>query len=344
MRVLVIQLRRLGDVLMATPMIRQLARRHPGARIDALTEPGSRPVLEHNPHLHGILTLSGGGNRLGALGLARELRRRRYDLVVDAQGLAKTAFLAAAARAPERIGFAGGRPHDRCYNRIYRRRNPDYSALDKLKLLQDPGIDLGDLRLEFPVSEEARRAGRRLAEEHFGERPVAALFGVSRRPYKVWPPERLAEIGDRLAGRGFLPFLVFGPGESEAAERVASAMRRPSARMDPPPDFPTLKEVLARCALFVGNDGGPKHLAALSGVPTVAVFGRVHPEAWTPPGDPRHRFVATRSDTRPLPTAGACTGAERIEEIPVESVWAEVEALLAAGFVPDPARDAGAPR
>jgi heptosyltransferase-3 len=346
-RVLVIQLRRLGDILMTTPLLRQLRRRLPDARIEVLCETAGRQLLEHNPHLDEILTLPARATSVDLAEVLRRLRARRYDWVVDCQGLPKTAVLARLSGAPVRLGFGGRWWRSLTYSHRYVRRNSDYSALDKLKLLDlllEPahGTDWGDLQSEFPVSEEARREAEwfcrtqfpgpvRLAPARPGgpwRWPVVALFGVSRQPYKVWPAERLAEVGRRLAERGFIPWLVHGPGEEAAAREVARAMG-PGTLVDTPlPSFPALKEILARCALFVGNDGGPKHLAALAGIPTVAVFGRVHPEAWTRPDDPLQRWVATASHTRRVPTVGPCEVELELADISVDSVWREVEVLL----------------
>lgn len=346
-RVLVIQLRRLGDILMTTPLLRQLRRRLPGARIEVLCEAAGQQLLAHNPHVDEILTLPARATIVDLAEVLLRLRARRYDWVVDCQALPKTALLARLSGASVRLGFGGRWWRPLLYSHRYDRSNADYSALDKLRLLDrllEPScaVDPRDLELDFPVGEEVRREAEwfcrtqfpgtaRLAPARPGgpwRWPVAALFGVSRQPYKVWPAARLAEVGGRLAGRGFTPWLVHGPGEEAAAREVALGIG-PGVLVDTPlPTFPVLKEILARCALFVGNDGGPKHLAALSGIPTVAVFGRVHPESWTRPGDPHQRWVATASRSRAVPTAGACEEVLELADLPVDSVWREVEALL----------------
>ncbi|MFA7331942.1 MAG: glycosyltransferase family 9 protein [Candidatus Delongbacteria bacterium] len=346
-RILVIQLRRLGDVLMTTPLLRSLRGNFPDARLDFLCEPGSRQVLEHNSLVDEIRLLSERPTGVDLLDLAMELRRARYDWVIDCQGLAKTGLLARLSGAPVRLGYGGRWWRPLVYSTRYVRHNADYSALDKLRLLgrlldEAHAPDPRDLELEFPVAPQARQEAELFCRATFqgtaslpparpggpARWPVAALFGVSRQPYKVWPAEALAEVGRRLAAAGLRPFLVHGPGEEEAARRVAERIG-PAALVDYPlPSFPVLKEILARCALFVGNDGGPKHLAALSGIPSVAVFGRVHPESWTRPGDATQRWVATASETRRLPTRGPCETARSLEEIPAESVWREVESLL----------------
>lgn len=346
-RVLVIQLRRLGDILMTTPLLRSLRKALPDARLDFLCEPAGRHVLEHNPRLDGIRLLPARATAVDLLDLGLDLRRSRYDWVIDCQGLPKTALLARLSGAPVRLGYGGRWWRPLLYTARYSRHNADYSALDKLRLLgrlldKAQAPDERDLDLEFPVSPTARLEAEQFCRRWFGGQPslpparlggpgrwpVAALFGVSRQAYKVWPPERLAELGRRLAECGLRPFLVHGPGEEEAARVLARQLD--DALVDYPlPDFPVLKEILARCALFVGNDGGPKHLAALSGIPTVAVFGVVHPDSWTRPGDPTQRWVATAADTRALPSSAPCEEARHLEEIPVDSVWRELSALLA---------------
>ena len=338
-RILVIQLRQLGDLLMITPVLRALQALHPEASLDVLCEPSGSLVLGHNPRVSALRLLPRKEGLAGWLDLVRELRAQRYDLVVDCQGLPSTALLAWLSGARVRLGFARDVLRNLLYTRPYDRRNTDYSALDKLKLLQDSRVDLEDLQLEFPVLEESRQAAEQFARERF-HAPVAALFGVSRRSYKVWPPEKLAVLGDRLAEVGYQPFLVYGPGEQEAARAIAARMTHEALVDYPMPDFGTLKEILARCALFAGNDGGPKHLAALSGVPSVTVYCHVHPESWTRPDDPRQRWVATASASRALPTQGPCEAVDTLAEIEVDTVWSRVEALARDGFIPFPARKA----
>ncbi len=341
-RVLVIQLRQLGDILMITPLLRQLRKTWPQAEIDVLCEPIGRQLLEHNRHVSQLLHLKRGEGAGALLACLRAVRARRYDLVIDAQGLPKTGLLARLSGA-RTCGFGGKSWRRLCYGRRYTRRNADYSALDKLRLAAClPGFEADplDLDIDFPVGEADRRTASAFCARHFAEAEslpdrkgrrrwkVAALFGVSRQAYKVWPPEKLAEIGRRLAERGYRLFLVHGPGEEQAAGELASAIGPAAWRDLPMLNFAQLKEVLGSCALFVGNDGGPKHLAASVGVPCLALFGRVHPQAWTDPRDPFQQWIATASHMRSLPTDGPCEEAESLAGISVEAVWKQTLLLL----------------
>ena len=145
---------------MVTPLLRQLRRLFPGASLEVLCERGCAQILACNSRVDGMLHLKRGASAREFLGLAAELRRRAYDLVLDAQSLPKTALLARRSGAPRRCGFASHPLKDLCYTRPYRRLNNDYSALDRLKLLDraldappeaaaESMIDFGDLVLEF---------------------------------------------------------------------------------------------------------------------------------------------------------------------------------------------------
>ena len=100
-RILVILPRCIGDVLLTTPMLRQLRRLHPRAHIEAVCHPAARAVIEHNPHIDTIATLAGGrkGHR-SFLSLVWKSLSTRYDIAIDAYSATKTAVLTRLTGAP----------------------------------------------------------------------------------------------------------------------------------------------------------------------------------------------------------------------------------------------------
>jgi heptosyltransferase-3 len=344
-RILIIQLRQLGDILMITPLARQLKKRFPQASIRVLCEGIGKQLLEHNPHLEAPIILPKAASAGKFVDCLKQIRAWGPDWVIDAQALPKTALLARLSGAEHRTGFGGRWWRAVCYNQLYTRYNSDYSALDKLKLAGSAfasPLNYAELALDFPVATADSEWAEAFCRRHFtdegklnaclpGSRQryrVAALFGVSRRAYKVWPPEHLAKVGRWLTEQELRPMLVYGPGEEDAARELAAQIGQRALVDYEMPNFAQLREILARCALFVGNDGGPKHLAALSGTPSLTLFGYVHPEAWTDPTKPNQRWLATASDTRQQPTTGPCESALRLAEISPERVIAELERLL----------------
>ncbi|HEX6939043.1 MAG TPA: glycosyltransferase family 9 protein [Longimicrobiales bacterium] len=319
MRILLVQLGRLGDVLLATPAIRALREAYPAAGLEFLTRPAFAPVLDRNPALDRVRRYRA---RHTEAALAREaFGADRYDVVVDFQSTPHSALLARLTRAPVRIG------RDKRLRLGYTHRlrlsgEHAYSAAHKIELLRPLGIGVGSLRLELPVADEDHAYAAALWDR-LGwppDAPAAALSPVSRRPYKRWPLDRFAAVGDALSRRfdGRL-LITSGPGERGVARAVASMMREPAVWDYGATTLGQLAAVYARCALWVGNDNGPKHIAAAVGTPTVAIFRPGQAAAWTNPEAPAQVAV------EPPPGAG-----ERpLEAIPVERVLAAVDEALA---------------
>lgn len=335
-RILVIQLRQLGDTLFSTPLVRQLRRLYPAAEIDWLCQGFNACILRHHPDLSRIETLPRSAPPLLFARLAARLRARRYDMVVDPQTLSKTAILSWLSGAPRRTGFR--RPWKTAfYTKTIKQLTPQYTAIQRLRLLDDPRVDLTDVSFDFFVSPEDVAAAEAFAALHF-HRPVVAIYGCRAEYTRHWPLENYAAIADRLAEQGYLPWLVYGPGEHEAARRIASLMRHPALVEYPLISFPVLKEILARCVLMVTCDGGPKAAAFATGLPTVTLYHGSQAILWNVPSQPRHRVVTSHledslanpiRDGHPQSPVGTVTDAETTTQISVEAVWAEVERLRA---------------
>jgi ADP-heptose:LPS heptosyltransferase len=329
-KILVLQLRQLGDTLMSTPVLRQLHRLHPRAEIDWLCQESNACILRSHPHIRGIETLPRGASAAYFVRLATRLWRRRYDLVVDIQSLAKTAALTWLTRAPERLGFRR-RWRQAFYTKSESASAIEYSAVHRLRLLQDPRVQLDDVSLDFYVSSQERETALDFCCRRFRP-PVAAIYGCRQEFTRRWSPVNFATIADRLSEQGFQPYLVFGPGEQEAAREIAARMRYPALVDYEPLPLPVLKETLAACALMVTCDGGPKHIATSAGLPTVTFCHGDSAIFWNPPQCPQHRVVTTRLDAQ-VPLFGTITQAATTDEIPCDAVWSEIKQLLQGGFV-----------
>jgi len=326
--ILVIRLRELGDTLLTTPLLRQLRRLHPTARIDVLCQQGSRAVLARNRHVDETFLLPPRASASAFLAVAAALRHRRYDLVVDVQSLPKTALMARLVGGRERLGYRKPGWRNRlCYTRPHRQQAGEYAARQHLRLLQDDRVDCDDIALEFDVGPEAEHAADLFVRRHLRP-PFAAVFGVSRFPERLWPAEKTAALCDRLAAAGIQPWLVYGPGQEDAAAGIAARMRHGAVHGYPMPDFPTLRAILGRAEVFFGNDGGPKHAAVAAGIPTVTACVAHHATGWAPPRDPRHRVVSTQAYPGVAPLAGTFTDARTLADVPVAAAWQEVKSVL----------------
>jgi ADP-heptose:LPS heptosyltransferase len=329
--ILLIQLRRIGDVLMTTPAVEALRRAYPAARIAYLTERPADEVFRHNPHVDEVVPYPPGATLGQHLAMLARLRRRRFDLVVDFFGNPRSAQIAWASGAPRRIGFAFRFRRWAYTDAVPLPAGVDYAAAHKAALLAPLGVAVGSLRPRIYVGDEERAYARRqLAELGVTERDfLVALCPVSRHPYRVWPTRNYAQVADALIERRGAKVLCFwGPGEHHFVQAVRAHMRHQTLGDYPVPTLPQMAALLERARLYLGNDNGPCHFAIAVGTPTVAVFGRSFARGWTPPGEPLHRAVEYDPGCKAACTYPRCDHLACINQVPLEAVLRETLDLV----------------
>lgn len=342
-RILLTQLRRIGDVLMTTPAVRQVREAFPGAHLTFLTEAPSDQIYRNSPRVDEVLVARRKGGLVARLSLIAQLRARRFDAAVDFFSNPGSAQLVRFSGAPLRIGFAFRGRRWAYTHAVAPPAGLTYAGADKLLLLEPLGIaprpaqglgaGLGAALLPelFLADAERRFARETLAALGVAEGDLlVALSPASRQPYKVWPARHFARLADGLIDRhGAKVLMISGPGEEPFVEAVRQAMARSALPSLAPPSLLEMAALLERCALFVGNDGGPRHFAIAVGTPTVAVFGRPFPEHWTPPGMTAHRTASYDPGCKSACTYPRCSHLNCINLVPYEPVEAHAEALLA---------------
>jgi len=332
-RILLIQLRRIGDVLMTTPAVAALREAYPSAHIAYLTEPPSDQLFRHNRAVDEVIALPRRTSPLALLRLMARLRRGRFDLAIDFHGHPRTALLARASGASRRIGLSlRGRTWAYTDSLWPRTEGQTYTALHKAALLAPLGLPVENLSLlpRLPLGGPERDHAAAVLEGLGvgGDDLLVALSPVSRQPYKVWPAEDFAYVADMLIERyGAKVLLVWGPGEEHFANAVRLAMTQTALPDYPMPDLLQLAALLERCALVVSNDNGPRHFAVAVGTPTVTIFGRPRPENWTPPGLPQHQSMAYDPGCKDDCTYPRC-GLECLEGVSRNAVMAAVESQM----------------
>jgi heptosyltransferase-3 len=301
LKVLLLRLRLVGDVVFTTPAIHALRRRFPAARLTYLVEPGAAPIVRHHPDLDEVVEVARprGLARLAYdLRLARRLRAARYDLVIDFHGGPRSAWLARATGAPQRIGYdLPGRGW------LYTTRRPwtpsllppKHSVVAQWDLLAPLGIAPADPAAD-PVTmvagpaADARVAARLAAAGVTDAHRVVVLHVSASNPFRRWPRASFATVAAGLAGADPACRIIItsGPSEADAAEAVAAEA---AARPGVPAaalvrcgefDLAELRALVGRAALYVGGDSGPLHVAATTATPIVALFGPTLPERSMP--------------------------------------------------------------
>jgi heptosyltransferase I len=287
-RILVIKLSSLGDIAHALPAVRALKDRT-GAEIDWVVQPEYAALLAACPDVARVIEFPRRHFLRGLGRFLRELRRERYDEIVDLQGLLKSALAARLARGARRTGPAWAREGA---HRFYdaqpaRRPGPRGHAVDELMDVADqvaPGVGGSpEPRLRLPEVETDGSPG-----------PHVAFAPFSRWATKNWPLEKFAELGRRLAAEmGCQIRIVGGRGDEAQGEALARQIGERARNLCGKTDLPGLCALLKNMDLLVTVDSGPLHWADAMGVPLVAVFGATDP-ARTGPYRQRTHVVAQK--------------------------------------------------
>ncbi len=282
----------LGDVLLTTPLVAALRKAWPEARIAYATGAWSLPMIATSDHIDATITLPERWTPGSLLATARELRRRRFEIVFVPDRSPLLALLAWLAGIPVRVGLDSAGRGFAYTHRVPLPPGVTHEADLYSRLAIQIGLD-PPRRLFFFPRESARAAAATLVSQYrHDERPLIALHPGGGQnpgmtlPRKRWLPERWALVADALSRRyGAQVIILGGPGDEDAAAVVANAMRESSMMLVRRWNWEELGAVVERCALFLGHDTGMMHLAVAVGTPTVAVFGPSDPQMYGPYGD-----------------------------------------------------------
>ncbi|OGW48180.1 MAG: hypothetical protein A2V62_08290 [Nitrospirae bacterium RBG_19FT_COMBO_58_9] len=288
--VLIIKLRYIGDVLLATPTVRAIKAARPDVRVTLMVNRGTEDVLSGHPDLDEIMVLDK-GSLTAQWRFIAGLRRRRFDTVIDLTDGDRSAFLSWISGAPVRIGFNDEhRWRGRCYTQVVQPVPGVRHRVDRdLASLEPLGIHASEEppRLWLTGEDEAH-ADQLLDRLGISrDRPIVVIQPGARYWFKAWPYERFAELADRLASDYDCQVLIGGSREEEPlAQRIREAAKSGPINMAGLATLKQFASITKRAALFVGNDSGAMHIAAAVGTPMVALFGPSNPDEWGPRGGP----------------------------------------------------------
>jgi heptosyltransferase-2 len=287
---LVIQTSFLGDVILTTPLISELAKRGP---VDVLVTPQGADVLANNPAIRNIIRYDKRGTYGATLSLwqtVRQVRSRRpYDVAYLAQGSFRSGMLAMLTGARERIGFASSTGRA-----LYTKQIPYHPerhhaerlwSLSMSECADPPTPDQIRPRL-YPSDEDRRVVDALITRAGSPDEPFVALAPGSAWGTKRWP--YYVELATRLSD-DFRIAIIGSKADAGIAEEIAAALPA-GCVINSVGILPLLAsaELIGRAQAIVTNDSAPQHLASAMGTPTLTIFGPTVPEFGFGPLAERH--------------------------------------------------------
>ncbi len=275
-RILLIRIdERVGNVLLTTPLIRALARHFPSAELEVLVSAPKMPLIGDLARAIPFRKKDFFLHPLRFLKQLRALRKRRYDLAIDASHWdvfsLTSALLLGLTRARWRVAHGRGEAGLFATQLAAPPSKREHDARTKLRLLEPLGISEEDTRTDTSLRSTPRPPSvlSWLETQRLPAERLVGLLPGARKLDRRAPVGVFAAIGLGLRARGMRPVVVYGPGEESLAATLGWAMGAPLA---PPTNLEELAALLSGLDAVVTNDTGPMHLAVALGVPTVSLF------------------------------------------------------------------------
>src|SRR4030043_811661 len=310
-RILVLRLSAVGDVIRTLPAVKALKEYVPASSITWIVEEPSQAFLKSQPEVdevmlfprkrwtEGIKSLRGIRGTIGEMrGFVKDLRRRRFDVVLDFHGILKSGVLSFLSGSPKRIGYdwRSTKEGNFLFSNVKVKLPPKrISRFQRnLLLLKGMGMEVEEPKYSLHIPPEDREyvASFFKASSAFLNKPLIAIHpgNSSKAIFKRWMPDRYAQLADRLVRELNASVLfTWGGGELEGVEGIRKEMKEPSLLGPKTESLTQLGEVYRNCDLYIGGDTGPMHIASLMGIPAVVIYGPTDPIVNEPFG--RHKKV-----------------------------------------------------
>ena len=288
--ILIIKLRYIGDVLLATPTVRAIKASGSDVRVTMMVNRGTEDVLTGNQDLDEIVVLDK-GSLAAQSRLIAGLRNRRFDTVIDLTDGDRSAFLSWVSGAPVRIGFNDEhRWRGKYYTQVVQPVPGVQHRIDRdLDALKSIGVQAGSKNPQLWLMPEEMNSADQLLDQLGVQRsqPIVVLQPGARYWFKAWPPERYAELADQLVSEYSCQVLIGGSNQDiDLAQQIRQMAKSQPIIMAGSTTIKQFAAIAKKSALFVGSDSGAMHIASAVGAPVVALFGPSNPREWGPRGGP----------------------------------------------------------
>lgn len=303
--ILLLRLRRIGDIVMTTPSIRALRTTYPHARLTYLVEEPFRELVEGMPDLDEVMVLPRRLSVREFLGRMRFLRRRgTFDVLIDFHGGPRAFWITLFSKARLKIGHRLKYKH--VFYDITLPRNPGeenvHSVENHFSLAHAAGADAAEIPrtcIAPARPEEQERVERLFRSAQLADRRIIVLHVGAGNRFRDWGPDNLKKLIPRILA---LPrtavVLIGGAEDSVTARSLAALSPERVCVMTGRLSLREVGELIARAALFVGPDSGPMHIASTTDTPIVAYFGPTLPSHFAP-WKARARLLESEQECRP---------------------------------------------
>lgn len=338
-KILVVQLGDIGDVVWMIPALWAIKDAYPDAALMVFTRYPNADILLDDPRIAGVFQIRSGGGIRDSLRLLYNLRREKFDLVIDLRADDRGAITSFLTGAPIRAALFY--PYLTWRNRLFThlvvepppKKERVYGAAEQsLQIIRGLGIKEETSIPRITVSSESKqRVSRIIAKEKIAEENGwISINPFSRWSYKEWGMEKWRQVMSFVWEKYGLPSVVIG--SEDERERAAKLFQNTSSPVYNLAGLTSLRDLAAlmkMSRLHIGVDSAAPHIAAAVGTPTITVYGPSDWRDWAPPGE-KNKVVLPDMDCSPCHQKG-CDGSGRsrcLDNMDVKKVQNVVEEVL----------------
>jgi len=333
MKILLLQLKRIGDLILTTPAIAALRDKFPGARITLVV---ARECADLLPAIASVNRTLVTRRNLMDVTMFFAVAREKFDYCIDFTRNDRSALLAFLSGAQKRVVShrikVQSKSRARVYNEFARHRMREMHTLDyHLALLEPLGIGNASPALHLELPRAAREKAEKLRRDAKIDNAFIIFHPGSARVEKFWGTQRWADVIDH-ARRDYDVDLVLTGGASEIEQEhireIKAKLRHPIIDLSGNTDLLTLTTLIAQARLLVTVDSAPMHLAAATQTPQVVLFGPTNPFHWRPRESP----ALIMQGESPTPVVEFSPDQARVpmKQISTKAVIGAMDSLLSA--------------
>jgi len=319
MKILIIQLRQLGDVILTTPLLNRLLELNHNVYV--LTEQLGFELLKNDPALSNKIIISKSG--VGEISTILKVRKIKFDIIIDCMTNLRTATI---------CKFSGSKSV--AFKKTWRRyfytdlldyEDKGYSAYDKLQFLKIFKDNYNQLKFRVFCSKTDDEKVEKFLSENKIKNPVTISI-THKRQTRRWSDSYYIKLADMLHENGF--DLIFTAAHSEV-EYVENALKLSKFKHFFYKDSSVgeLISLIKHAKLHIGNDSAPKHIAVALGVPSFTIFGSSNPKGWHPPNNLLHQYVQKSLACQPC-SKKECDTLDCLLELEPQQVYTQLKKFM----------------
>jgi heptosyltransferase I len=323
-KILIVKPSSLGDVVHSLPFLNAIKTCFPGAAIHWVIAKGLEGLIEGHPMIEKLWIIDKDAWKkidnvkstvTEIKNLFNGLKKEKFDLVVDLQGLLRSGIITSATRAPIRIGFQEAREGSRFFYTHKVKGGKDIHAVDRyLKIASFLGCDVS--RVSFPFSTEPSSTFNSQLLTFNLPKEYAVIVPGARWMTKRWPPEQFGELASRLPVQSVV---VGSKADRDSADLIVSLSKGKAISLAGKTSLKELIAVMRKAKFVISNDSGPMHIAAALGIPVYAIFGPTDPLRTGPYGK-GHTIISTAMPCAPC-FKKTCENVKCLEGLSVDKAF-----------------------